>query len=240
MVPTLPGTNANRLNGRREEVPSSSTMSLRWESEAIILRGDDRDELRRRVLELGDFLTHTPAVELKDLAFTLNTSLAPGGSRLAMVVESVADLQTRLARADERLADPRCRQIKDSRGSYFFETPLHSQGKLALFFPGEGSQYLNMLGDLLPHFPEVRQHFERCDRLSMRAVGATSRSVAISSGPKPSRRPRRMRLRRTCGGWAMRSPASSSPNGRCICCCTNWGCGRMRSAGTAPASSPRF
>ncbi|HEY7309058.1 MAG TPA: acyltransferase domain-containing protein [Gemmataceae bacterium] len=170
MTPTLPETHL-RLNGHREEVHSPSAASFRWETEVFVLRGDDRDELRRQVLALADFLTRNPTLELKDLAFTLNTALAPGGSRLAVVAESTADLQSRLGRAAERLADPRCRQIKDSRGSYYFEQPLGPQGKLAVLFPGEGSQYLNMLADLLPHFPEVREHFARCDGLSLRAGG---------------------------------------------------------------------
>ncbi len=169
MIPTVSSGHTNRLNGHREEASASSSASFRWESEVFVLRGDDRVELRQRVQTLADFLAHTPAVEMKDLAFTLNTTLVPSGSRLAVVADSVADLQSRLNRAAERLADPHCQQIKDSRGSYYFEQPLHPQGKVALFFPGEGSQYLNMLSDLLPHFPEVREHFERCDRLSQHA-----------------------------------------------------------------------
>ncbi|HTU89483.1 MAG TPA: acyltransferase domain-containing protein, partial [Gemmataceae bacterium] len=150
---------------------SEEVASFRWDSEVFVLRGDDRSELRQRVQALADFLARTPGVELKDLAFTLNATLAPGGSRLAVVAESAADLQARLVRAAERLADPRCNQIKDTRGSYFFGQPLGPQGKLAVLFPGEGSQYLNMLADLLPHFPEVRQHFARCDLLSLRNGG---------------------------------------------------------------------
>jgi malonyl CoA-acyl carrier protein transacylase len=169
MIPTLTPNPSHRLNGRREEVICPSAASLRWETEAFVLRGDDRDDLRRRVRSLVDFLALNPATEAKDLAFTLNTKLEPGGSRLAVVAESTADLQARLTRAAERLADPRCRQIKDSRGSYYFEEPLHPRGKLALLFPGEGSQYLNMLSDLFHHFPEVRDHFARCDGLSLKA-----------------------------------------------------------------------
>jgi malonyl CoA-acyl carrier protein transacylase len=159
----------HRLNRHRKEVISPSAASLRWETEVIVLRGDDRADLGQRVRALIDYLERTPAIELKELAFTLNTALAPGGSRLAIVAESVADLQTRLGRAAERLADPRCLQIKDSRGSYYFDEPLHPRGKLAFLFPGEGGQYLNMLRDLFPHFPEVRAHFEQCDRLSVQS-----------------------------------------------------------------------
>ena len=156
----------HRLNGHRKEVISPSE-AFRWETEVVVLRGDNRADLAQRVQALIDYLQRTPAIELKDLAFTLNTSLVPGGSRLAIVAESAVDLQTRLDRAAERLADPRCRQIKDSRGSYYFDEPLHPRGKLAFLFPGEGGQYLNMLRDLFPHFPEVRAHFEQCDRLSL-------------------------------------------------------------------------
>jgi malonyl CoA-acyl carrier protein transacylase len=167
----------DRLNGHRPaprlhaDSGNKEAPLFRWESELFVLRGDDRVDLCRRVQALADFLSRTPAVELKDLAFTLNTNLASGGSRLAVVAESAADLQSRLGRAAERLADPRCDHIKDTRGSYFFERPLGPRGKLAVLFPGEGSQYLSMLADLLPYFPEVREHFARCDRLSLRNGG---------------------------------------------------------------------
>jgi malonyl CoA-acyl carrier protein transacylase len=181
-----------RLNGCREEIVSSSAASIRWDTEAFVLRGDDRPELRQRVQSLADFLARTPDVELKDLAFTLNANLVGGGSRLAVLAESVEELQSRLGRAAERLADPRCRHIKDSRGIYFFEEPLQPQGKLAILFPGEGSQYVNMLADLLPHFPEVRDHFARCDVLSQRNGG----------GPEPISRRIFMPEPRSDAEWA--------------------------------------
>jgi len=140
-----------------------------WETELVVLRGDDREHLRRRTLALADFARREPRVSLKDLAFTFNTDLAPGGSRLAVVAGSADELHDRLNRAGERLADPKCRQIRDSPGIYFFEQPLHPEGKLAFLFPGEGAQYLNMLADLLPYFPEVREHFALCDRLLLDA-----------------------------------------------------------------------
>ena len=55
-------------------------------------------------------------------------------------------------------------RIKDRSGIYFFENSLGRQGKLAFLFPGEGSQYVNMLQDLCQHFPEVRDCFDLLDR----------------------------------------------------------------------------
>ncbi|MBV9122799.1 MAG: acyltransferase domain-containing protein, partial [Planctomycetes bacterium] len=173
---------------RPEAAPASGPVHLSWDSELFVLRGDDREDLRRRVKALGDFLEHHPEVVLKDLAATLNTELPAQGSRLALVAGTVAELRTRLTRAGERLADPRCRQIRDAVGIYFFEQPLHPEGRLAFLFPGEGAQYLNMLGDLSIHFAEVRNLVEDCDEAARRAGHenhALSRAIFLPPDATP-------------------------------------------------------
>ena len=87
-----------------------------------------------------------------------------GPVRMAVVGTSHADLQAKLERAIKRLGDERTRNIKEIEGIYHFREPLGQQGKLAFLFPGEGSQYRNMLGDLCIHFPEVRRTFDLMDR----------------------------------------------------------------------------
>src|SRR5262249_28658601 len=54
---------------------------------------------------------------------------------------------------------------KDRSGIFFFEESLSREGNLAFLFPGEGSQYVNMLSDLCLHFPDVRVSFDRADRV---------------------------------------------------------------------------
>jgi acyl transferase domain-containing protein len=114
-----------------------------WDSEVFILCGADRRQLLSRVQELNAWLETHPDVALKDLAYTLNRAQS-GNSRIALVAGTVADLQKRLTRAAQRLADPECRQVKDVTGIYYFEQPLAPHGRLAVLFPGEGAQYLNM------------------------------------------------------------------------------------------------
>ena len=89
--------------------------------------------------------------------------------------------------------DPKCQQIRDAAGVYFFDQPLSAQGSLALLFPGEGAQYPNMLADLCGVFPEVEETFAWCDRLAAeagRAVAAPRASPAARRRPNGWPRPR--------------------------------------------------
>ena len=95
-------------------------------------------------------------MSLCDLSFTLNAALTDQSFRLTVVASSLADLGNKLDRAVGRLGDPKCRQIKDTKGIFYFsESPLRD-GKVAFLFPGEGAQYVNMLADLYPLIPEVQ------------------------------------------------------------------------------------
>jgi malonyl CoA-acyl carrier protein transacylase len=142
----------------------SVVADLSWESELFVLQGEDRHQLQQHIDALLVYLEGNPEVCLKDLAATLAAELQPTHVRLVIVAGSSVDLHSRLTRARDRLADPRTHLIRDSLGIYFYSEPLYRQGGVALLFPGEGAQYTNMLGDLLPHFPEVEDTFAEADR----------------------------------------------------------------------------
>lgn len=166
-----------------EEAPSSRAASAqapghqrRWDSELIALGATSRAQLGARARALEAYLAGAPDADLLDVAYSAQaTWMEPGTDgdavsalppyRLAIVAESTADLRAKLVRAATLLDDPRRQQIRDVKGIYFFEQPLYPGGKLAFLFPGEGSQYPNMLADLCLHFPEVRACFDRMDRL---------------------------------------------------------------------------
>ena len=137
-----------------------------WDTELLLLRGESREGLKAAVQAMADDLRRHPETDLTDLAFTLNSDLPPGGSRLALVAATAADAVTGLERALQRLEDPRCTQIRGASGLYYTDEPLHPGGKLAFLFPGEGAQYLGMLGDVRRAFPEVETFFAECDAKS--------------------------------------------------------------------------
>ena len=135
-----------------------------WDTEVFILQGGSRQGLIKAVEQFSGFISSNPVLELKDLAFTLNCPLQESGCRLAIVANSLKDLEKKLNHSLKQLANPGCNRIKDKSGIFFFEEPLSREGTLAFLFPGEGSQYVNMLADLCMHFPDVRACFDRIDQ----------------------------------------------------------------------------
>lgn len=143
----------------------SSSYHCRWDSEIFIFQGDSREALIKQAQQVQDYLSKTPSVEPKDLAYTLNSLLGQMPYRLAIIASSLQELEKKMSKAFKRLADPHCARIKSRDGIYFFEKSLRNNGKLAFLFPGEGSQYVNMLSDLCIHFPEVRRRFDQIDEI---------------------------------------------------------------------------
>jgi len=157
--------------------PDAGSLSGVWDSRAFLIRGDDRTRLSLRLAELIDSIGRDRTADPADLAARLARELTPGGARLGIVAGSAADLTAKLRRASDRLADPRCRHIRDAGGIYYFDQPLYTPGSLALLFPGEGAQYPRMLADLCPVFPAVEDTFAWCDQLAMESGRPSLREV---------------------------------------------------------------
>jgi acyl transferase domain-containing protein/phosphopantetheinyl transferase (holo-ACP synthase) len=138
-----------------------------WETEVCILESESQDGLLAEAERLASALASAPPFGLTDLAFTLGRALgrAERPLRLAIVASSLDDLRQKLGQAIEKLRSRDCRRIKAVSGIYYAAEPLGRKGDVVFVFPGEGAQYPNMLADLCVCFPEVREVFDRIDRL---------------------------------------------------------------------------
>ncbi|MFQ6078881.1 MAG: type I polyketide synthase, partial [Thermodesulfobacteriota bacterium] len=143
----------------------------KWPSELLIWKGHSRKELLEAIRPVEEALAQGAKPSLGDLAFTYarkNEQKGLGttgtGSSLAVVASSPEDLKQKLGQAREALTSSST-VISDPRGIYFAQQPLAPEGKIAFLFPGQGSQYVNMLADLAVQFSEIRMAFERSDRI---------------------------------------------------------------------------
>ncbi len=164
----LPVEPTARAISEQTSVPSQhnepSTLIRDWPTEVCVVQGDSREALLESIGRMRDYAVAADGVAIRDLAYTLNTSLGGADYRVAVVASSLPDLAEKLGRAADRLSDPQCDQIRDAKGIYYLTESPARGGKLALLFPGEGSQYVNMMAELCIHFPEVRACFEAADR----------------------------------------------------------------------------
>ncbi|MGH8929117.1 MAG: beta-ketoacyl synthase N-terminal-like domain-containing protein [Egibacteraceae bacterium] len=161
------GINAHAVLEEHPSRESHPHLHRSFDAEVVILSASDRPALIEHGEQLRRVLAANPDLAVVDLAYTLNCpSSAIPTTRLAIVATSIADLETKLARALGRLADPTCDRIEEPSGVYYTDAPLYAAGALAFLFPGLGTQYVNMLADLCVHFPEVRSWFDGMDRVS--------------------------------------------------------------------------
>jgi len=137
------------------------------ESECIGIAAESRSALITACESAINCLRANVDAAFVDIAFTLCdefTTTDQKNVKVGIVATDCTDLEKKLLTTIKRLKEPDRTQIKDRGGVFFTDSPLHEKGKLALLFPGEGSQYLNMLQDLSLAFPVVRDTFDLLDR----------------------------------------------------------------------------
>ncbi|RUL87437.1 type I polyketide synthase [Tautonia sociabilis] len=136
-----------------------------WPAELFVWRSVDRSALIDRIDRLRTALDAGASPRLLDLSHALLDRVDPEADdapTLAIVASSLDDLRGKLGSARERIARGD-RSIDDPIGVHFADRPSFARDRVAVLFPGQGAQRLEMLGDLALAFEEVRLGFEAFD-----------------------------------------------------------------------------
>src|SRR5262249_1256993 len=137
-------------------------------AEVIALVRKSRDEMVSALRRLDEQLAATATEDLAGLSGALFTeeSNRPGrgdSCRLTIVAESVADLRRKLQKAVALL--PEQAEVNDPSGIYHSEAVPARPSEVCFLYPGQGSQSVNMLRDLVAASPWSHELFEEANRL---------------------------------------------------------------------------
>jgi acyl transferase domain-containing protein len=128
----------------------------------------DRPALIETLRALDAQLAATPAQDLAQLACAAHRDqqqAAKSGApncRLAIVAESVDDLRRKIALALKEL--PTGDRFEHPSGVYYSQAPRLESRQLCFLFPGQGSQSVNMLREVVLGNPWAWDVFEQADR----------------------------------------------------------------------------
>ena len=130
-----------------------------WDGRTQILAfsGPDRDAIAH---QLESFEAIEDWRELRARAADLRAAFDAGASCRLLVVEERKRATRLLGTARELLQSERASDWSSPQGIYFGSSP---KGKVAALFPGQGSQYPNMLRDLACQFPIARETLTAAD-----------------------------------------------------------------------------
>lgn len=133
-----------------------------WPAELVVLRRSDRASLTAAAKECRDAVRASDAPLGEIAAACWRASKLQSGPLLAIVATDRGDLAEKLASAISCLeaGDP---AIADPRGVYIQADPPADPGKIAFLFPGQGSQYPNMLAETAIAFREVREALDAAE-----------------------------------------------------------------------------
>ncbi len=155
-----------------EEAPAGDDGSVGSGSEGclLVLRAEDREALKDLCREVRARLSHgrTPVHEM---ARDLWNRRSPDGPTLAVVAPDRAGLVGRLEKAQDAVGDPDRSYYTSAQGIYFGVERVAAGDSVAFVYPGQGSQYLNMGGDLRTAYPFLEGIFRDVDKSVRRWSG---------------------------------------------------------------------
>ncbi len=138
-----------------------------WPAELLLWSDADRPALAARLADLRAQLATPGGVTLRDLAASLANRWTAGAETVAIVARDEADLAVKLGLALAHLRG----EARALAPGVYCGTRVDAPGKLALLFPGQGSQYTSMLRELALHFPVCADTLSQADTVLREPFG---------------------------------------------------------------------
>ncbi|KAJ55420.1 hypothetical protein ACMU_12040 [Actibacterium mucosum KCTC 23349] len=154
------GINAHAVMEEYTGAPQPAPQLTR-SSEVVVLDAADGPALVAKIAQVVDTLA-APEVTLAALARQVNAQSGDGDWRAGVVAADKGEATAKLQKIADRIGAGK-KKLKDRKGAYLTSAPLAREGKVAFMFPGEGSQHIGMLREVMLHHPEMRGWFDLVD-----------------------------------------------------------------------------
>jgi len=138
-----------------------AAVTERWPAELLLWSDADPATLVARLEGLRSGLERHPGMLLRDLAASLAARWSADRETVAIVAKDRADLVHKLDLALARLGG----DARPLPPGVHHGVRTDAPGKLAVLFPGQGSQYTGMLRELALHFPICAETLSEADAL---------------------------------------------------------------------------
>lgn len=140
---------------------------------------DDREKLAAMLTELRHAIAGTPEIRLDQLARSIHATASGGPAtaavRVGLVAATAAELLAAIDRAIVALNEGNT--VEDPAGIYVETAPPIAEDAVAFLYPGQGSQYPDMLSDLLLSPVFGTRWYEQADRILAAELPAPISSV---------------------------------------------------------------
>jgi malonyl CoA-acyl carrier protein transacylase len=161
-IPTMPGGPTSALDVPSFQARMRTAGPL--EAEALVLDGAAVVQAATQLSGARvEFAASGTGPRLRDVLHPFTSAGVSAPTRVAFGVMEPADVTKKLEQAQKAVANPAALRLAFQQGVFLGRGK--PQGKVAFLFPGQGTQYVNMLRDLASKYEVVRNTFEEADQI---------------------------------------------------------------------------
>jgi len=145
----------------KSRTQTCSAKAEQWPVELLLFGSKSKKGLVNTLSSLQNQLKKIDRIELRDLAYSLAKEWQHGYETIAIVAKDIEDLIKKISTSLDYLQG---KNEKLPVGIYYGNS-VQPIGKLAVLFPGQGSQYPKMSREVALHFPSFAQNLSDADSI---------------------------------------------------------------------------